>query len=147
VIISKHDYRNCSQKRIHPTKESRIPFWEVFGLSWECARDKRSSSGNNAEKNYFSGKAFQEIRALMEIFYTYKATRQLELLPKEVQKRIAKKMRFYTAQENPLKFAESLTDYREGEHRFRVGKYRLNFDVKDGIIYILKIKLRDKAYD
>ena len=76
----------------------------------------------------------------MKIFYTHKAANQLEKLPKNVQKRIAQKMRFYANQEKPLKFAEPLTDYREGE-------YRLNFDVKDGAIYILKIKLRDKAYN
>lgn len=83
----------------------------------------------------------------MEVFYTHKAAKQLESLPKEVQRRIAKKMRFYAEQEDSLDFAEKLTDYREGEYRFRIGKYRLNFDVKGGIIYILKVKLRDKAYD
>ncbi|MEK7192045.1 MAG: type II toxin-antitoxin system RelE/ParE family toxin [Patescibacteria group bacterium] len=83
----------------------------------------------------------------MEILYTHKAVKQLESLPKEIQKRIAEKMRFYANQNDPLEFAEPLTDYRMGEYRFRVGKYRLNFDVKDGEIYILKVKLRDKAYD
>jgi mRNA interferase RelE/StbE len=83
----------------------------------------------------------------MEIFYTHKAVKHLESLPREVQKRIAKKMRFYANQKDPLEFVEPLTDYREGEYRFRVGKYRLNFDVKNGGIYILKVKLRDKAYD
>lgn len=85
----------------------------------------------------------------MEVFYTHKAARQFEELPRNIQKRIAEKMRFYATQNDPLEFAEPLTDYREGEYRFRVGKYRLNFDVKNGAIYILKVKLklRDKAYD
>lgn len=47
----------------------------------------------------------------MEVFYTHKAARQFEKLPKNIQKRIAEKMRFYAAQKNPLKFAEPLTDY------------------------------------
>lgn len=83
----------------------------------------------------------------MEIFYTYKAAEQLEKLPRILQKRIVGKMRFYARQENPLKSAEYLTDYRGGEYRFRAGDYRLNFDVKANTLYILKIARRDKAYD
>lgn len=82
----------------------------------------------------------------MKIFYTYKAAKQLNDLSRAVQKRIADKMRFYAEQTNPLKFAEHLTDYREGEFRFRIGDYRVIFDVKRNSIYVLKIKKRDKAY-
>lgn len=82
----------------------------------------------------------------MEIFYTYKAAEQLEKLPVTVQKRIIDKMCFYASQENPLKFAEHLKDYREGEYRFRIGDYRLTFDIKENTIYILKIAKRDKVY-
>ncbi|MEK9173499.1 MAG: type II toxin-antitoxin system RelE/ParE family toxin [Patescibacteria group bacterium] len=83
----------------------------------------------------------------MEIFYTHKAVRDFESLPALVQKRIAEKMRFFAGQGDPLRFAEHLTDYREGEFRFRIGDYRIIFDVVDGRIYVLKIKKRDKAYD
>lgn len=59
----------------------------------------------------------------MKIFYTNKeAVRQLKDLPRSIQKRIAIKMRFYVVQKDPLKFAERLTDYREGEFRFRMGR-------------------------
>ena len=68
--------------------------------------------------------------AFDEVFYTYKAAEQLKNLPRSVQKRIIEKMRFYAIQENPLKFAERLTDYREGKFRFRVRDYRVIFDVK-----------------
>jgi len=57
----------------------------------------------------------------MNIFYTHKAVRQLKKLPNYVQKRIAKKMRFYIEQGEPLRFSKRLTDYREGEFRFRIG--------------------------
>ncbi|MDP3947339.1 MAG: type II toxin-antitoxin system RelE/ParE family toxin [bacterium] len=83
----------------------------------------------------------------MEIFYTSKSAGQLENLPRPVQKRIVGKMRFYVAQKNPLKFAKRLIDYNEGEYRFRIGDYRIIFDVKDGIVYVLKIDKRDKVYD
>jgi len=82
----------------------------------------------------------------MEIFYTHKAAKQLENLPLSVQKRIAKKMRFYASQKDPLKFAKRLTDYYDGEYRFRIGEYRLTFDVKRDTIYILGVKARDKSY-
>jgi len=83
----------------------------------------------------------------MEIFYTNKAAKQLENLPRQIQKRIVEKMRFYAKQENSLKFAKRLSDYREGEFRFRVGEYRVIFDVIKNKIYILKIDKRDKIYD
>lgn len=56
-------------------------------------------------------------------------------------------MRFYAKQDNPLEFAEHLTDYRDGEFRFRIGKYRVTFDVGKEKIYVLRIGLRDKVYD
>jgi len=83
----------------------------------------------------------------MEILYSDKAARQLRDFPRQIQKRIVDKMRFYAAQENPLRFADHLTDYREGEFRFRIGNYRVIFDASDKTIYVLKVKKRDKAYD
>jgi len=82
----------------------------------------------------------------MEINYTRKASVNLENLPQDVQKRIAKKMRFYAKQENPLKFAERLTETKEGDFRFRIGNYRIIFDVINNKIFILAIRKRDKAY-
>lgn len=83
----------------------------------------------------------------MKIFYTHKAAEKLENLPHSIQRRIVEKMRFYASQKNPLKFAKHLTDFRKGEFCFRVGDYRLIFDVIKDAIYILKIDKRDKAYD
>jgi mRNA interferase RelE/StbE len=83
----------------------------------------------------------------MKIFYTHQAARQLENLSHSAQERIVEKMRFYANQKNPLKFAERLTDYREGEFRFRIGDYRVIFDVEKNIIYVLKVGKRDEVYD
>lgn len=82
----------------------------------------------------------------MEFYYSRRAARQFSKLPRAVQLRIAEKMRFYASQEDPLQFAEHLTDYREGEYRFRVGDYRLSFDVDNGRIKILKVGRRDEMY-
>lgn len=82
----------------------------------------------------------------MKIYYTYKAVKDLENLPLAEQKRIAKKMRFYAEQNDPLKFAEHLTEPREGEFRFRIGDYRIIFDVSKSQIIVLAIRKRDEAY-
>ena len=82
----------------------------------------------------------------MDVFYTQKSVKQLKSLSHSIQKRIVEKMRFYASQNDPLKFAEHLSDRREGEFRFRVGNYRLIFDVRANAIYVLKIDRRDKVY-
>lgn len=82
----------------------------------------------------------------MEIHYTYKARDDLVELPKDIQRRIAKKMRFYASQKNPLKFAKRLKNPSEGEFRFRIGDYRIFFDIIDDKIFILRIKHRSRAY-
>lgn len=83
----------------------------------------------------------------MEIFYAHQAAKQLEALPKANQKRIAAKMRFYASQKDALKFAERLTNFEEGEFRFRIGRHRIIFDAAKNTIYVLKIAWRDKAYE
>lgn len=82
----------------------------------------------------------------MKVYYSYRAAEQLENLPIEIRKRIASKMRFYESQANPLRFAERLTEPREGENRFRVGDYRIIFDVAGSKLYVLAIRKRDEAY-
>lgn len=83
----------------------------------------------------------------MEIYYTYKAINDLKKFPKNTQKCIAEKMRFYSLEDNPLKFAKKLVNPKEGEFRFRVGEFRVFFDVIKDKIFVLKISKRDKAYD
>jgi len=82
----------------------------------------------------------------MEIYYTHKAQDDLASFSKDTQKRIIKKMRFYALQKNPLKFARQLTNALEGEFRFRIGDYRIFFDIIDNKIFVLRIKHRSRAY-
>jgi mRNA interferase RelE/StbE len=82
----------------------------------------------------------------MKIFYTHRAAEELKSLSKPVQKRIVSKMRFYASQENPLTFAKRLVDTREGQFRFRIGDYRVIFDVAKDSIYVLKIAKRSDVY-
>lgn len=75
-----------------------------------------------------------------------KAAKDVDKLPATERKRILKKLKFYANQENPLVFAEKLTDYRFGEYRFRIGDYRVIFDVADRKVTILKIGHRKDIY-
>lgn len=75
-----------------------------------------------------------------------KAAKELEKLPSQIRNRILRKLKFYSFQENPLKFAEKLKDYRFGNYRFRVGDYRIIFDAGDDKITILKIGHRKEIY-
>jgi len=75
-----------------------------------------------------------------------KAVKEIGKLPSKTRKRILEKLKFYSFQENPLRFADKLKDRRFGEYRFRIGDYRILFDVKDKNIIILKVGHRKDIY-
>lgn len=85
-----------------------------------------------------------------KIQLTQKAKEDFLLLDNKTQKRIASKMRFYIIQNNPLQFAKKLTNFQLGGYRFRIGDYRVIFDLdKNGqiiILLILRVKHRREAY-
>ena len=82
----------------------------------------------------------------MEIFFTHSAFRQFKKLDRRIQKRIDEKLRFYLSQKDPLQFAEPIRDLRFGSWRFRIGNYRVLFDLKNNKIIILKIGHRKDIY-
>jgi mRNA interferase RelE/StbE len=82
----------------------------------------------------------------METVFTHSAFRQLKKLDKKIQKRIIKKLKFFASQKNPLQFAEPLRDRRFGQFRFRIGDYRVIFDVEKEKIIILKVGHRKDIY-
>ena len=81
---------------------------------------------------------------------TKKAKGDFLILEKKDQERIAKKLRFYMHQGNPLKFAKKLVSPTLGTYRFRIGEYRAIFDLdknrKITILLILRIKHRKEVY-
>ena len=86
----------------------------------------------------------------MKIHYTKQARRHLRKLSPEVRERIITKMRWFRLQDDPLSFAQHLTDHKEGEYRFRIGDYRVLCDVQKGairILVVLAVRKRDNAYD
>lgn len=74
------------------------------------------------------------------------AVREIEKLSPQIRKKILEKLKFYSLQENPLKFADKLKNFRFGEYRFRIGDHRVIFDIKNHTIIILKIGHRKEIY-
>jgi mRNA interferase RelE/StbE len=80
----------------------------------------------------------------MRVQFTSTADEQLDRLPRRLQKRIVKKLELYSQQPDPLKFAEPLTG--SNEYRFRIGDYRVIFEVLHDTLWVTAIKRRDEAY-
>jgi len=85
-----------------------------------------------------------------QVVYSKNALNKLKDLPRPIARRIVKKVKFFSEQNNPLSFAKHLTDFSYGFYRFRVGDYRVIFDIdKKGqitILLILSIKHRKEIY-
>jgi len=80
----------------------------------------------------------------MQYYFKHQALKQIQKLPKDIQVRIIKKLDFYCSQDNPMEFAEPLTQRELGNYRFRIGDYRVIFDCeKEGIIVLLIGHRRD----
>lgn len=82
----------------------------------------------------------------MEYYFKASALRQLKKLSKDIQIRIVKKLDFFCSHDDPVEFAESLVRSELGSYRFRIGDYRVIFDLEDGGIIILLIGHRRDIY-
>ncbi len=80
--------------------------------------------------------------------YVFKnqALKDLSKLPKDVQKKIIKKLDYFVSYPDPLSFAERLVNFEVGQYRFRIGDYRVIFDVKSEKIIILTLGHRREVY-
>jgi mRNA interferase RelE/StbE len=82
----------------------------------------------------------------MKIIFAPSALRGLEKLAPAIQERIIAKLDFYLAQKNPLQYAEKMKDSKYGDWRFRIGDYRVLFDVEKDTANILKLGDRKEIY-
>ena len=80
----------------------------------------------------------------MRPVYADEAREQLRKLPQSVQARIIKKVLFYASQPDPLSFAKPLSGY--DAYRYRIGNYRVIFEVDSNTLYVLLIVKREDAY-
>ena len=76
--------------------------------------------------------------------YTRRAVRDIRRLEPKIKERIGKTLLRY--EEEPFKYAEKLTDSRLGEYRFRIGDYRVIFDLEGDEIVVLRVGHRRDIY-
>lgn len=82
----------------------------------------------------------------MEYRLTPDALRDLQKFSRDVQRRIINKLNFYSRYPNPLVFARQLTNAIAGKFRFRIGDYRIIFNVIQNKMIIHAIGHRREVY-
>jgi mRNA interferase RelE/StbE len=78
------------------------------------------------------------------LVYTQRAVKDIQRLEEKIKKRIAKAL--LRRSEDPFKYAEKLTDSRLGNYRFRIGDYRIIFDLEESDISALRVGHRKEIY-
>jgi len=78
------------------------------------------------------------------LVYTQRAVRDIGKLEENIKKRIGKTLTRYL--DTPFDYAESLTDSSLGSYRFRVGDYRIIFDIEGRDIVVLRVGHRRELY-
>jgi mRNA interferase RelE/StbE len=79
-----------------------------------------------------------------ELVYTERAIKDIQGLDETIKKRIGKTLLRF--QNDPLIFAQRLTDPKLGSYRFRIGDYRVIFDLEGHDIVILRVGHRREIY-
>ncbi|MBI2600505.1 type II toxin-antitoxin system RelE/ParE family toxin [Candidatus Daviesbacteria bacterium] len=87
---------------------------------------------------------------MFKVRFKATADKKLSKLPKNIQIRIIHKLEFFVQSSDPLLYAEPLTNLKIGTYRFRIGNYRVVFDMVEeaeaNIIMILDIGHRKDIY-
>ena len=78
------------------------------------------------------------------LVYTKSSVRDIKKLDRVVKKRIKKKIEVYS--KDPIKYANLLIDTKLGTYRWRVGNYRIVFDLAGKDIVILRVRHRREVY-
>ena len=78
--------------------------------------------------------------------FTKTSLKKFRKLPRDIQARVIKKLDYYCEQKDPIGFTEVLTDSRIGTYRFRIGDYRVSFDVEGEILVIHEVGHRKDIY-
>lgn len=78
------------------------------------------------------------------LLYTHRAIRDIAVLESGIRQRIGKTLLRF--QSDPLKHAEPLRQSDIGSYRFRIGDYRVVFDLEGDQIVILRVGHRREIY-
>lgn len=78
------------------------------------------------------------------LVYTHRAAKDIAKLDINTRKRIGESLLRFKA--DPFGYSEALTDSNLGGYRFRVGDYRIVFDIEDNRIVVLRAGHRREIY-
>lgn len=78
------------------------------------------------------------------LVYTARALKDIERLDPQVKSRLGRAIRKFA--KDPLRHAEKIHDFRLGEYRFRIGAYRVIFDLVEKDIVVLRVGHRREIY-
>ena len=79
-----------------------------------------------------------------QLLYTQSAFDDIKKLDTIVKKRIKKKIEEYSS--NPKQYAKKLVNAAIGSYRWRIGNYRIVFDIDINKIVILRVGHRKEIY-
>jgi mRNA interferase RelE/StbE len=83
---------------------------------------------------------------MIAVIFRPHALKDLKKLPKSTQRFIFDKISYFASQKNTLAYAKRLKNLDIGTYRFRIGDYRVIFDVSDIKIIVLRIGHRRDIY-
>ncbi|HEY5932735.1 MAG TPA: type II toxin-antitoxin system RelE/ParE family toxin [Nitrospira sp.] len=78
------------------------------------------------------------------LVYTHRAVKDLDALDTSVKRRIGNTLQRY--EQHPLSHAEPLKQSELGSYRFRIGDYRVVFDLEGEQIVVLRVGHRRDIY-
>ena len=79
-----------------------------------------------------------------KLVYTQRAAKDISKLQRNVKERIKRTLERYA--ENPFFYARKMTGPTLGTYRFRVGNYRVIFDIEGDELIILRVGHRSEIY-
>ena len=79
-----------------------------------------------------------------QFVYTRRAGRDIDRLDAETQRRIKKKLEQF--QRDPFRYTDKLSSSELGSYRFRIGDYRVIFDVEGANLIVLRVGHRREIY-
>jgi len=79
-----------------------------------------------------------------KIIYTKRAAKDISKLDSETKDRIRVSLERYA--EAPLRYAKKMVEPAFGTYRFRVGDYRIIFDIEENKIIVLRVGHRREIY-
>jgi mRNA interferase RelE/StbE len=81
-----------------------------------------------------------------KLVYKKPAVKSIQKLTPQIKKRLKIKLEFFASQHDPLVFAKALTKPSDAQYRFRIGNYRVLFDIELGNIVVLLVQHRKDVY-